>query len=109
MEKIQECIDCNKPAKYIRHTHIAGSNYFCEEHAKAQPDFLIDDNNKYWSEIKEQPKYILEGVLQYAEIKNKNGPNRNYKLEDCLSMVEDVIQPDLTKFKKLLKNKNGKK
>lgn len=42
------CIDCDKEAKYIRHTQFAGSHPFCEEHAREQKGFLCNDSYESW-------------------------------------------------------------
>ncbi len=45
------CLECNKPANWIRHTQFSGSHPFCEEHAKKEKDFGEDDSYKFWEEI----------------------------------------------------------
>ena len=46
------CLECEKPAVYIRHTQFAGDHPYCYKHAWAEPDFAIDDSYTYWTQLK---------------------------------------------------------
>ena len=45
------CILCDKPAAWIRHTQFAGSHEFCDDHARAEDDFLVEDSTKDWEYV----------------------------------------------------------
>jgi len=50
MAEEHKCIECNKPADYIRHTQFAGDHPYCLEHAQKEKDFEdMDDSYAYWS------------------------------------------------------------
>ena len=48
---IETCIECNKPAVYIRSTQFAGNHPFCKEHAEKESDFGKNDSYEYWYEV----------------------------------------------------------
>ena len=45
------CVECNKVAVWARHTQFAGTHPYCDEHAKAQTDFLKEDSYTFWENI----------------------------------------------------------
>lgn len=45
-------IMCDKPADWIRSTQFAGDHPFCEEHAKLEEDFNVNDSYEYWYRVK---------------------------------------------------------
>lgn len=47
------CVECNKVAVWARHTQFAGTHPYCDEHAKAQTDFLKEDSYTFWENIEE--------------------------------------------------------
>jgi hypothetical protein len=47
----EKCFDCEKIAKWIRHTQFCGDHFFCKEHAKKQEDFKKDDSYAYWTRV----------------------------------------------------------
>lgn len=46
------CIECNKPAKWMRSTQFSGEHPYCEQHAKAEKDFGRSDSYSFWYELK---------------------------------------------------------
>jgi hypothetical protein len=44
------CLLCNQPAQWIRHTQFAGNHPYCEAHAKQESDFLEEDSCTYWTQ-----------------------------------------------------------
>ena len=42
------CMECDKPAVWVRSTQFAGDHPYCEEHAKKQSDFGENDSYTYW-------------------------------------------------------------
>lgn len=50
----QPCLLCDKPAEWIRSTQFAGDHPFCDEHAKEQKDFGIEDSYEYWYKVKKE-------------------------------------------------------
>ena len=50
---IETCLECNKPARWIRSTQFAGEHPYCEEHARLEKDFKQEDSYTYWY----NPKY----------------------------------------------------
>lgn len=50
------CIECGKPAEWVRCTQFAGDHPYCEEHAKLEKDFGQDDSYAFWYQIEEKPK-----------------------------------------------------
>jgi hypothetical protein len=48
---IQSCLCCEQVAKYIRHTQFAGSHLLCEEHAREDSKFMVDDSYTDWEVI----------------------------------------------------------
>lgn len=52
------CVECGKPADWIRYTQFAGDHPYCTEHANLESDFLEDgDSYHYWGKI------VPEGVI----------------------------------------------
>jgi hypothetical protein len=49
--KIETCIECDERATYIRHTQFAGDHPFCEECAKEEKGFMVEDSYQFWSVI----------------------------------------------------------
>jgi endogenous inhibitor of DNA gyrase (YacG/DUF329 family) len=46
------CLECGKPADWVRSTQFAGDHPFCDEHARKEPDFEKDgDSYFYWYEV----------------------------------------------------------
>ena len=39
---------CDKPADWIRGTQFAGNHPFCDEHARLERGFGINDSYEYW-------------------------------------------------------------
>jgi endogenous inhibitor of DNA gyrase (YacG/DUF329 family) len=50
------CIMCGKPADWIRSTQFAGDHPFCEQHAKKEDDFGVNDSYEYWYNIEDKEK-----------------------------------------------------
>jgi len=48
---MNRCLECGKPADWIRHTQFSGDHPYCEEHAKAESDFGQEDSYTYWENI----------------------------------------------------------
>lgn len=44
-------VDCQKEAKYVRHTQFAGSHPLCAEHAMEDDKFLLNDSYTVWEYI----------------------------------------------------------
>jgi hypothetical protein len=51
---MNNCIECDKPAKWVRCTQFAGDHPYCEEHAKLESDFNDSDSSLYWKELKNE-------------------------------------------------------
>lgn len=51
--KEQKCLICDKPAEWIRGTQFAGDHPFCDEHAKQEKGFGVNDSYEYWYEVKD--------------------------------------------------------
>ena len=50
--EILKCIECDKPAKWVRSTQFAGKHPYCETHAELEPDFFEeDDDYQFWKEL----------------------------------------------------------
>lgn len=47
----EHCIECGKPADWVRCTQFAGDHPFCDEHAKQEKGFGTDDSYEYWCTI----------------------------------------------------------
>jgi endogenous inhibitor of DNA gyrase (YacG/DUF329 family) len=48
----EKCLECGKPANWIRHTQFAGDHPYCDEHARMEKDFDdMDDSYAYWSKV----------------------------------------------------------
>ena len=50
----ETCIECDKPAAWVRCTQFAGDHPYCEEHAKQETDFGENDSYTYWKELKNE-------------------------------------------------------
>lgn len=50
----ETCLECNKPAKWIRSTQFAGDHPYCEEHAREEKDFQENDSYAYWYRIEDK-------------------------------------------------------
>jgi len=48
----ENCIECEKPATWVRCTQFAGDHPYCEEHARLESDFNDSDSYLYWTELK---------------------------------------------------------
>ena len=42
---------CDKDATWIRSTQFAGDHPFCEEHAREEKDFGINDSYEHWLQV----------------------------------------------------------
>ena len=51
---INRCMYCSKPAEWIRSTQFAGDHPFCEEHAKAEEGFGVNDSYEFWYKVKDE-------------------------------------------------------
>ena len=51
MSNEYKCIECNKPADWVRSTQFAGEHPYCKEHAEKESDFGEDDSYTYWYEV----------------------------------------------------------
>lgn len=49
----ESCIECGKPADWVRCTQFAGDHPFCDEHAKQEKGFGTDDSYEYWCTIEQ--------------------------------------------------------
>ncbi len=49
---IMTCIECDKPAVWVRSTQFAGDHPYCLEHAKQESDFNENDSYTFWYETK---------------------------------------------------------
>ena len=47
------CLECGKPAVWVRDTQFAGEHPYCQEHAEQQTDFLEADSYAYWYKLKQ--------------------------------------------------------
>lgn len=47
-----KCLMCDKRAVWFRATQFAGTHPFCEEHAKKEEDFGMDDSYTFWYGVK---------------------------------------------------------
>ena len=46
------CMECNKPAEWVRSTQFAGEHPYCGEHAEQQSDFNDEpDSYSYWYQV----------------------------------------------------------
>lgn len=44
------CLECNKPAEWVRRTQFSGNHPYCDEHARQESDFGKEDNSYfYWT------------------------------------------------------------
>ena len=50
----EKCIECNKPAQWVRCTQFAGEHPYCEEHAQLESDFNDIDSYLFWKELKNE-------------------------------------------------------
>ena len=71
MERTEDntCLECNKPAKWVRSTQFAGDHPYCEEHAREEKDFQENDSYAYWYKYKKkQDRKEIKKELGYARI-----------------------------------------
>ena len=47
------CLECDQPAQYVRHTQFAGDHPYCQKHAWLESDFGKDDSYTYWTREEE--------------------------------------------------------
>ena len=52
IKKNDKCVECDKPATWMRCTQFAGDHPYCEYHAKLEPDFEDSDSYHFWKELK---------------------------------------------------------
>ena len=45
------CIECGKPAVWVRSTQFAGNHPYCKEHAEREKDFGENDSYSYWYKL----------------------------------------------------------
>lgn len=51
----QVCIECGKPAEWIRSTQFAGEHPYCEEHARLESDFIDEpDSYSFWYNVEDE-------------------------------------------------------
>lgn len=50
--KQETCMMCDEPAVWIRSTQFAGDHPFCEEHAKLEEGFGVNDSYEFWYKVK---------------------------------------------------------
>ena len=50
---IDTCIECDKPATWVRSTQFAGEHPYCDQHAQEEEDFLLNDSYTFWYNVKE--------------------------------------------------------
>ena len=44
------CLECNKPAEWVRRTQFSGKHPYCDEHARQESDFGNEDSSYfYWT------------------------------------------------------------
>lgn len=48
MNQEETCLECGKPAQWVRSTQFAGDHPYCEEHAREEKDFQENDSYAYW-------------------------------------------------------------
>lgn len=52
MTIVLTCLECDKPAEWVRSTQFAGNHPYCEEHAKKESDFNDEpDSYTYWYKL----------------------------------------------------------
>jgi len=49
----EKCVMCDEPAVWIRHTQFAGEHPYCEDHAKMEGDFGVNDSYAFWTMTQE--------------------------------------------------------
>ena len=48
------CLECEKPAAWVRHTQFSGDHPYCEEHAHKEKDFGKEDPSYFvWRRVGE--------------------------------------------------------
>ena len=47
----EKCIMCDSPADWIRVTQFAGEHPFCNDHARQEDDFDVNDSYEFWVEV----------------------------------------------------------
>jgi hypothetical protein len=63
-----KCLECLKPAQWIRSTQFAGEHPYCREHAQKESDFKQNDSYTYWYKSKNTDKKQIKSELGYARI-----------------------------------------
>lgn len=47
-----KCIECERPAEYIRYTQFSGNHPYCKYHAEKEDDFLDEgDSYSFWDGV----------------------------------------------------------
>lgn len=46
-----KCLECDKPAEWVRSTQFAGDHPYCDEHAHQEKDFGENDSYAYWIKV----------------------------------------------------------
>lgn len=54
--EIEQCIECDEPAVWTRHTQFAGSHPYCDHCAALEDDFDENDSTTEWELIEELEK-----------------------------------------------------
>ena len=49
----EKCVMCDEPAVWVRHTQFAGEHPYCEDHAKMEEDFGVNDSYAFWTMTQE--------------------------------------------------------
>jgi len=49
--EIEQCIECDEPAVWTRHTQFAGSHPYCDNCAALEDDFDENDSTTGWELI----------------------------------------------------------
>lgn len=53
---IEKCLECDKPAEWVRCTQFAGDHPYCDDHARQEKDFGEDDSYAYWVKVVKAPE-----------------------------------------------------
>ena len=48
---LNKCMECDKPAEWVRSTQFAGDHPYCKEHAEQEKDFGQNDSYAQWYEV----------------------------------------------------------
>ena len=69
MDERLKCIMCDRDAVWVRSTQFAGDHPFCEEHAKAEEGFGVNDSYEFWYKVKKPKKdKSIKASLGYSRI-----------------------------------------